>query len=1157
MEGITCFVMVLLTFSSFVVSTPAKGCKITSVNGEIDCQRISRDPVRRNYNISCLHGQRDNIRCICDYGWTGTMCDQIECLYGNRINDTKCVCNFGVVGTLCDECADSTRFRPPHCTIIRKWPLEIIKVKHLEDALVKSCVHIYHLPCGIVLILVVVCFCWCRYLKPNKRLGARCKFGTSRAYLALSQVCESTPPSSFRRITVPLPSYEEICAREKQQCDQKAQPISDHLGMRPTSLASDCIQRTKFAKERSECANNQKRNRVMEKVQEKQSISECRRKGNTTTELDEANAEREAKYVGDEKRQEEEGDRTKVDGKNGDHGYVRSKVEVTLKGMSDGEDQGKEEKDAGRIIDLLLEHERMELKKDFENIRVERRKLCGADLLTSESDLKKRGMKEGIVVIRRIDFSDCRSALYDYRSACYMNMLLWEKAIDDCTEFLQIGGPNRRIQKRRAECYVNLTRSYIEMFEDYKRKARNVPEETYTKELHRIRNISEKEENYIEMRNLKDDVISEELRKAGNQYYFRGEFEMALRMYFEALDTAPQVDLTYYLSMKNISTVLMKLGFYKEALKHLRRLLNAAEEFSSDMLNKTLFRERIRECEGASERKLYIPPKQELYKEPSSACTQLSSAVCFKYDENRERHLVAAENIPEGAVVIREVPIIMVALNSVTTCKYCTRLLPLSYLPCRDCDARFCDEGCREKGALIHALDHRYGYGSGLKKAGMCEMVAKALYEFPDEEMKACLAKMPDRKDVSRRIDGTSFASIMLLKDYPFDDDNDIVDQFIDNFCQVMDGKFTDMALSKRREFVASVTKEVLKRIPLNANCVHRNPQEITLDSQMASFLVESSTVPFARETYRSRITQLLARCPKDMRQTLIGMALLPVASTANHSCVPNMYHSYSDTDGRCFVMRAIKDIRAGQELLWSYGPLAGCHTYEQRKERCSTLNSLMQKYGFVCKCEVCRHCGDHEIDKKIISRICYYCHRLFVAPQCNELLCESCRIQFGDTSELYEQLGYLFDVEKMLDAVRWQSCDQDKLAMSFEHACGMYPYGNQRLSDFTIMAFFTAFRDGEMDNAYTYLNRIIDMRMSTFGDQLNCSLAYAHYAFAIFLYIRILTMVNCRKKKQLENMKKHIYEARQLFRIFYGKGSVRDFELDFMLNEARRVIAQ
>lgn len=35
------------------------------------------------------------------------------------------------------------------------------------------------------------------------------------------------------------------------------------------------------------------------------------------------------------------------------------------------------------------------------------------------------------------------------------------------------------------------------MFEDYKRKARNVPEETYTKELHRIRNISEKEENYV------------------------------------------------------------------------------------------------------------------------------------------------------------------------------------------------------------------------------------------------------------------------------------------------------------------------------------------------------------------------------------------------------------------------------------------------------------------------------------------------------------------------------------------------------------------------------------------------------------------------------------------------------------------------------------
>uniref|UniRef100_A0A915B1Q5 Uncharacterized protein n=1 Tax=Parascaris univalens TaxID=6257 RepID=A0A915B1Q5_PARUN len=67
-------------------------------------------------------------------------------------------------------------------------------------------------------------------------MSARCKFGTSRAYLALTQVCESTPPSSFHRITVPLPNYEEIFQREKRQCDQKTQSINDHLEDRPTSV---------------------------------------------------------------------------------------------------------------------------------------------------------------------------------------------------------------------------------------------------------------------------------------------------------------------------------------------------------------------------------------------------------------------------------------------------------------------------------------------------------------------------------------------------------------------------------------------------------------------------------------------------------------------------------------------------------------------------------------------------------------------------------------------------------------------------------------------------------------------------------------------------------------------------------------------------------
>ena len=62
-----------------------------------------------------------------------------------------------------------------------------------------------------------------------------------------------------------------------------------------------------------------------------------------------------------------------------------------------------------------------------------------------------------------------------------------------------------------------------------------------------------------------------------------------------------------------------------------------------------------------------------------------------------------------------------------------------------------------------------------------------------------------------------------------------------------------------------------------------------------------------------------------------------------NHSCRPNVHHTWKDPAGRITTMR---DIKKGEELFLAYVP--EMQTTEQRQIQ------LEKDYGFLCKCEVC-----------------------------------------------------------------------------------------------------------------------------------------------------------------------------------------------------------
>ena len=90
-----------------------------------------------------------------------------------------------------------------------------------------------------------------------------------------------------------------------------------------------------------------------------------------------------------------------------------------------------------------------------------------------------------------------------------------------------------------------------------------------------------------------------------------------------------------------------------------------------------------------------------------------------------------------------------------------------------------------------------------------------------------------------------------------------------------------------------------------------------------------------------------------------IALGLFPLTSMLNHSCVPNCAHSFVLQPGRPprLVMRTIRDVAAGEELVYNYTQL-----YASTSRR---RLALEQCYSFVCECQRCKEGDDAYIDNE------------------------------------------------------------------------------------------------------------------------------------------------------------------------------------------------
>ncbi|EMC91815.1 hypothetical protein BAUCODRAFT_305787 [Baudoinia panamericana UAMH 10762] len=97
------------------------------------------------------------------------------------------------------------------------------------------------------------------------------------------------------------------------------------------------------------------------------------------------------------------------------------------------------------------------------------------------------------------------------------------------------------------------------------------------------------------------------------------------------------------------------------------------------------------------------------------------------------------------------------------------------------------------------------------------------------------------------------------------------------------------------------------------------------------------------------------------------AFAVYEEASRLNHSCIPNVHHSYNPTLKKLTV-HAARDIYAGEELLTNY--VGGRFTYWPRKRR---QGILRQQYGFQCACVACvDRTGQSDGRREVMANMAY-----------------------------------------------------------------------------------------------------------------------------------------------------------------------------------------
>lgn len=135
-------------------------------------------------------------------------------------------------------------------------------------------------------------------------------------------------------------------------------------------------------------------------------------------------------------------------------------------------------------------------------------------------------------------------------------------------------------------------------------------------------------------------------------------------------------------------------------------------------------------------------------------------------------------------------------------------------------------------------------------------------------------------------------------------------------------------------------------------------------------------------------INRISGHDPRRLQVTEVGGATYPIISTTNHSCNSNVYRF---TMGKTCIVKTLREIQNGEEILDSYGLHFASNSMEER------LRVLNGQYLFTCCCSACTEnwLPYSQLPKENYCSKCTKCESCFCTKKKDKFICSDCKNVF------------------------------------------------------------------------------------------------------------------------------------------------------------------
>lgn len=266
-----------------------------------------------------------------------------------------------------------------------------------------------------------------------------------------------------------------------------------------------------------------------------------------------------------------------------------------------------------------------------------------------------------------------------------------------------------------------------------------------------------------------------------------------------------------------------------------------------------------------------------------------SDCIEIKCDEDLGRHIVATKNIMVGDVIARENPFCQILLkeNYFTHCYECLRP-SYNLIACDNCPlVMFCGDHCKQKSWKLY---HKY---ECLILATLIDLEVSKLTLVA---LKICISL--------RNIGNiTEFNSDELLNQLVYRSQN-----YLEIHNLISNTQFRTTADLFERAVTAAIIFELLQNYTQFFN---EHSQMIITFQELLLLHMQTGPSNF------HEISELAKLDNEFFENNEVGSGAYGFLSLLNHSCSPNVVrHCY----GSCIVLRALRPISKGEQLLDNYG---------------------------------------------------------------------------------------------------------------------------------------------------------------------------------------------------------------------------------------------